>query len=125
MKILLAAVIGVLALLGSLLASDTPISYNLKLNIEPGQGSVAVQGGVEVPLGSPGARDFKFNLHETFAISRLLVNGKAARFSFTAADRPPMTPTSKRISWRTGRICLESGLIPKGDCQEERCNETP
>jgi len=50
-----------------------PLSYDLRVSIEPEAGGIAVQGSVEVPLENPAASNFKFNLHETFAIKKLLV----------------------------------------------------
>lgn len=88
-----------LVLSSSLTAAETvtPVSYDLRVNIEPRSGSIAVQGNVEVPLENPGGRDFKFSLHETFAIRKLLVNGKKASFSFAAAEPSPMTSAAKTV----------------------------
>jgi hypothetical protein len=96
-KSLLAAVILVFALSSSLAAEQSvgPVSYNLNVSIEPGSGDTAVQGKVE--FENPGSRDFKFNLHETFAIKTLRVNGRAASFSFAPAELSPMTPAAKLV----------------------------
>ena len=71
------------------------VSYDLKVSVEPGQGEIAVQGKVE--FDNPGSNNFKFNLHETFAITKLLVNGKVAGFSFAPAEFSPMTPAAKVV----------------------------
>jgi hypothetical protein len=94
---LLAVVIIGLALSSSLVADETvaPFSYNLKVSIEPGPGDIAVKGKVE--FKNPGAHYFKFNLHETFAIKKLLVNGKTASFSFATAEFSRMTPAAKLV----------------------------
>ena len=67
-------------------AEDTssPVSYRLKVTIEPDAGSIAVQGSIDVPLQDPVVSQFRFNLHETLTIKKLLVNGKQATF----ADAP-------------------------------------
>ena len=59
-----------------------PPSYDLKVSIEPDAGSMTVRGSVEVPLQNLAATNFKFNLHETFTITKLTVNGKDARFAY-------------------------------------------
>lgn len=96
-KSLLAVVILGLALSSSLVAEETvaPVSYNLKVSIEPGPGDIAVQGKVE--FENPGSHNFKFNLHETFAIKTLRVNGRAASFSFAPAEFSRMTPAAKLV----------------------------
>jgi hypothetical protein len=104
---LLAAVILGLALSSSLVADETvaPVSYNLKVSIEPGPGDIAVQGKVE--FENPGSQNFKFNLHETFAIKTLLVNGKVVSFSFATAEFSPMTPAAKLVV-----VCLPPDVPP-------------
>lgn len=74
-----------------------PLSYDLKVSIEPQAGSIAVQGTVQVPLESAQATTFKFNLHETLDISKLLVNGKAAAFTFAPAVSPFPLPASRGV----------------------------
>ena len=96
-KSLLAAVIVCFALSSSLLAEQSvgSVSYNLKVSIEPGPGDIAVQG--EVEFENPGAGNFKFNLHETFTIKTLQVNGKSASFSFAPTEFSGMTPTARLV----------------------------
>ena len=99
MKNLLIAIFFILSLSGFLGADESvgPVSYDLKVRIEPGPGDIAVQAKVEIPLKNPQARDFKFGLHETFTIKQLLVNGKKASFSFQSAERLPITPASRNV----------------------------
>jgi len=80
-KSLLAVIILVFGLSSSLAAEQSvgPVSYNLNVRIESGPGNIAVQGSVE--FENPGSHDFKFNLHETFTIKALRVNGRAASFN--------------------------------------------
>ena len=97
MNYLFAAIILIFASPSSLLAEEIvgPVSYNLKVSIDPGPGDITVQGKVE--FENPGPRSFKFNLHETFSIKTLLVNGKPANFSFEAAEFSPLTPAAKVV----------------------------
>ncbi len=74
----------------------TPISYDLKVRIEPPKGDIAVQGRLEIAK-PPHAREFSFGLHETFAIQRLLVDGHKAGFS-THAAQTPMTPATMNVT---------------------------
>jgi hypothetical protein len=88
----------VFSLSGYLVAEEktTPVSYDLKVSIEPEQGSLAVQAKLEIPQQA--TRDFIFDLHETFAIKKMLVNGKDAEFSVGLSEFSPMKPASKRIT---------------------------
>jgi hypothetical protein len=63
-----------------------PPSYDLEISIEPEAGSITVKGSVEVPLAEPAASNFKFNLHETLAIKKLLVNRKKATVAYVPAE---------------------------------------
>ena len=75
----------------------TPVAYDLKARIEPVSELIFVRAQVNFPLGAVKAHDFKFNLHETFQIKKLLVNGKAAQF--TSAPNPSrVTPTAKAFT---------------------------
>ncbi|HVN21616.1 MAG TPA: M1 family aminopeptidase [Dongiaceae bacterium] len=80
------------------LAEDKPIpvSYDLKVSIEPAQGTIAVRGNIGVPT-APGARSLQFALHETFAIQKLTVNGQAVKFSFRPGDTSPIFPANKNV----------------------------
>jgi len=103
----LAATILVFASSSSLLADEIsgPVAYNLDVRIEPGPGDITVQGKVE--FENPGSGSFKFNLHETFSIKTLLVNGKPASFSFEAAKFSPLTPAAKVVV-----VSLPPGVPP-------------
>lgn len=65
---------------------SSPPLYDLKVTIDPEAGSITVQGIVEVLVENPAASNFKFNLHETFAIKKLLVNGKQATFAYAPVE---------------------------------------
>lgn len=69
----------------------------MKVSIEPNREGIAVQAEVEIPKEHPGARDCRFDLHETFNIKKLLVNGKKTEMTSQAADRSLVTPASKTI----------------------------
>jgi hypothetical protein len=83
----------------SLSAEQKPasVSYDLKVSIEPSQGSIDVHGIVAVPLETE-AKTLQFGLHETFAIKKLLVNGRRAQFSFQPGDPSPIFPAAKKVS---------------------------
>jgi len=91
-------------------AEDTssPVSYRLKVTIEPEAGSIAVQGNIDVPLQDPAASQFRFNLHETLAIKKLLVNGKPATF----ADAPVESELPLAAS-RGVVVNLPAGLLER------------
>ena len=74
-----------------------PTSYNLKVRINPAQGTIVVKGTVEAtPVEID--KTFQFALHETFAIKRLSVNGKDARFSFEEEKHTPMRPATHIVN---------------------------
>jgi len=72
-------------------------SYNLRISIEPEAGSIAVQGSIEFRLRDPAASNFKFNLHETLAIKKLLVNGKEASFAYVPMESQLPLPASRGV----------------------------
>jgi hypothetical protein len=74
-----------------------PPSYDLKVSIEPEASTIAVQGTVEVPLEDTAASTFKFNLHETLAIKKLLVNGKEATFAYAPVESQLPLPASRGV----------------------------
>ncbi len=74
----------------------TPISYDLKVRIEPAKGNIAVRGAMEIAK-APHAREFSFGLHETFAIQHLWVDGKQAAFSTHAAPTR-LTPATMNVT---------------------------
>ena len=80
------------------LAEDNavPVSYDLKIAIEPGQGTIGVRGSIGVPVEA-GAATLQFGLHETFAIRKLLINNHAAKFSFQAGDSSPFYPATRKV----------------------------
>jgi hypothetical protein len=87
----------VIVVAGFALAEKTvPVSYDLKVTIEPNQGRIAVRARIGVPV-DPGAKTLQFGLHETFAITRLLVNGQSAKFSFKPGDPSPIFPATKKV----------------------------
>ncbi len=97
-RLQLAVALG-LIITGTLVAavSDTPVSYDLRVHIAPEKGSMAVEGRVNALLDNLGARELKFNLHETFAIKKLQINGNDAHFSVPASERLPITPALRTV----------------------------
>lgn len=74
-----------------------PVSYDLKVTIEPAAGTIAVRGKIEVPLSNPDSRTTRFALHETFAIKQLSVDGRVASFSFHPAEFTPINPATRNV----------------------------
>jgi len=88
------------------------VSYDLKVTIEPAQGSIDVRGTIDVPLETP-AKTLQFGLHETFAIRKLLVDGQRAEFSLQPGEPSPIFPAVKKVlvnmpvAATPGRVQLE------------------
>ena len=89
-----------------------PVSYDLKVTIEPRQGTIAAHGNLAVPLEAD-TKTLQFGLHETFAIKKLLINGHAAKFSFQPGDPNPIYPATQKVmvtlppSVPAGKVPLE------------------
>ncbi len=73
-----------------------PVAYDLKVGIEPSRGTLEVRGNIGVPVGA-GVKTLQFGLHETFAITKLLVNGRRVKFSFQAGEPNPIYPATKKV----------------------------
>ncbi len=88
------------------------VSYDLKVTIEPQQGTIGVLGKIGVPVEA-GARTLQFGLHETFAIKKLLVEDRPAKFSFQPGDASPFNPATRKVVVRlpaglpTGKVQLQ------------------
>ena len=83
---------------GMALGQEKPIlvSYDLNVTIEPSQGTITVHGNIGVPVVA-GAKTLQFGLHETFVITKLLVNGQSAKFSFRPGDPSPIFPATHKV----------------------------
>ena len=73
-----------------------PVSYDLKVTIEPKLGTMTVRGNIGVPVEGD-AKTLQFGLHETFAIKKLMVNHRTATFSFQPGDPSPIFPATKKV----------------------------
>jgi hypothetical protein len=88
-------------------------SYDLKVIIEPEASSIAVQGSVGVRLEDAAKSSFKFNLHETLAIKKLLINGKPAKFGYAPVESQIPLAASRGVvvtlpaGLAQGRISME------------------
>jgi hypothetical protein len=95
----------ILSLSSPLLAAEvTPVSYNVKAAVEPDRGTIAVQAKLNIPI-KPQSKNFQFQLHETFDIKRLLLDGKRATFSEHAVEPSFMAPAVKTVT-----VSLPPGL---------------
>jgi hypothetical protein len=74
-----------------------PVSYDLKVTIEPTARTIAVRGSIEVPIENASGREVHFSLHETFAIKRLSVDGRRASLSFQAMSPTPIYPARRDV----------------------------
>ena len=80
----------------ALAEAAVPVSYDLKVKVDPNQGRIAVHGNIGVPIDA-GAKTLQFGLHETFVITKLLVNGQSTRFFFKPGDPSPIFPATKKV----------------------------
>ncbi|MGA3102493.1 MAG: M1 family aminopeptidase [Terracidiphilus sp.] len=74
-----------------------PIAYDLKVNIEPVNGTIAVQGTVDMPSNAATASTLKFNLHETMEITKLLIDGNAATFAYAPTEGSLPLPATRGV----------------------------
>jgi hypothetical protein len=74
-----------------------PSSYHLKVRIEPESGEISVEGKLYVILGDPSRKKIDFNLHGTFSIRELKVDGRPAGFHTEKNEPWIIIPSSKKI----------------------------
>jgi hypothetical protein len=74
-----------------------PVSYELKVKIDPAAGSIAVRGKIEVPRNKLSEREISFGLHETFDVKELSVNGHKASVSFRPTEHTPINPATRNV----------------------------
>ena len=86
-----------LPILLSAKARPIPIAYDLKVNIEPVNGTIAVQGAVDVPSSDATPSTLKFNLHQTMEITRLLIDGKLATFAYAPMEGSLPLPATRAV----------------------------
>jgi Peptidase family M1 domain len=94
------AIFATILALPTLLRADqpTPVSYQLIVAIAPADHTISVRGTIDVPLKDPHTRELRFNLHETFAITQLRINGRTTTFSFEPTEHNPMYPASHKVA---------------------------
>lgn len=84
--------IGIKLLLGVLMISlplsglasikiTKPLSYKLKVRIEPEKGEIFVNGVISILLKDEKDKGFSFDIHDTFTLENLLLNGKVVNYS--------------------------------------------
>ena len=74
-----------------------PLYYRLKVKIEPASGEIFVNGKVGIQLENIKQRNFSFDLHETFIIEKLLVDGKVVKYLTEENEPLPVKPASKKV----------------------------
>jgi hypothetical protein len=75
-----------------------PLSYQLKVRIEPESGEISVQGKFRVLLGDQPQGEFQFNLHGTFSIQELKVEGSPAEFHTERNEPWAIVPSSEKVT---------------------------
>lgn len=100
MRHCLAVILGVLCFCGPALSQEKtePIVYDLKVRIEPAQGSISVSGTMEIPAATRTPEGFTFALHETFVIRKLLICGNEVKHSAVAKESVPVQPASQEVN---------------------------
>jgi hypothetical protein len=74
-----------------------PAFYHLKARIEPESGELSVEGKFRVIPGEPPLKEFDFNLHGTFSIQELKVDGRPADFRTERNEPWIIIPSSNKI----------------------------
>ena len=74
-----------------------PVTYDLNVRIEPPLGSVSVRARLGIPPGRFESGEVRFDLHETFDVRKLWVDGQKAEVSFQPAEVTPVRPASKTV----------------------------
>jgi hypothetical protein len=112
----LAAIYSLLCFCGPAFSQEKtePIEYDLKVRMEPAQGSVSVSGTIEIPGADRSPEGFTFALHETFVIRKLLICGNEVKYSVVAKEPGPIQPASHGLS-QTG-AGIAGGCAVVGYC---------
>jgi hypothetical protein len=74
-----------------------PVSYQLKVQINPASGEIFVDGNIVIELKHLKQNDFSFDFHETFTIDELLIDGKPAKYSTEKKEPWPIQPAAKKV----------------------------
>lgn len=101
--------IGIKLLLGVLMISlplsglasikiTKPLSYKLKVRIEPEKGEVFVNGVISILLKDEKDKGFSFDIHDTFTLENLLLNGKVVNYSAENNEPSLIQPASKKVT---------------------------
>jgi hypothetical protein len=75
-----------------------PTFYHLKVRIEPESGELFVEGKFRVLLGEQPLNEFDFNLHGTFSIQKLKVEGQPVDFHMERNEPWIIIPSSNKIT---------------------------
>ncbi len=75
-----------------------PAFYHLKVKIEPESGELSVEGRFRVILREQPLNEFDFNLHGTFSIQELKVDGRPAGFRMEKNEPWIIIPSSNKIT---------------------------
>ncbi len=75
-----------------------PESYDLKVQIEPDSGNISVQCELKIHLLDHLSKQFDFDLHGTFQVDDLKINGRPAEYSQKENKPWVIFPCSKKIT---------------------------
>jgi len=75
-----------------------PKSYHLKVHIEPESGEIFVQSKLCIHFSDTPLEKFSFNLHGTFQINKLKINGRPAEFTEMKNKPWIIFPCTKKIT---------------------------
>lgn len=104
------AAMAVLAVSGKAAMAMEPVRYDLRAEIEPAAGMVAVQGTIIVAVdGAPS--EMTFALHRTFVINKLSIAGKRADFSYQDIALTPFNPATRNVVVKLPAGATRDGTI--------------
>ena len=77
---------------------NRPASYHLETRIEPDSGEIYVDGTFKVILGTQNQKNFDFNLHGTFRVEKIRVNGRSVEFCLERNAPWMIIPSSQKVT---------------------------
>ena len=99
-----------------------PVSYCLKVRIEPESGGLFAEGKFRVIPADQSRREFDFNLHGTFLVQGIKVNGLPADFRTERNEPWMIIPSSKKITVKIpeadDRKTLDVDIVYHGKLEE-------
>ncbi|RKY85361.1 hypothetical protein DRQ09_07375, partial [candidate division KSB1 bacterium] len=69
-----------------------PVRYRLNVFIEPERGKISVKGSVLIKTSAVDLREISFDIHKTFNIKKLLIDGEKVKFHQKNIKANPLMP---------------------------------